>query len=53
MKSIFEIAITLTLVAAAAGNLPKIIKQVRVAQLHLLIETKSSSWGKPWTPPSR
>jgi hypothetical protein len=53
MKTLAEIAITITLLAAAAGNLPQIIKQVRIAQLHLLMETRSSNWGTPWTPPSR
>lgn len=53
MKVLAEIAIALTLLAATAGNLPTIIKKVRIAQLHLLMETRSSNWGTPWTPPSR
>lgn len=53
MKSLIEIAITVLLLAAVAGNLPKIIMEVRIAQLHLLMETRSSDWGRPWTPPSR
>ncbi len=53
MKALAEIAITLTILAAAAGNLPWIIKQAQIAQLHILVETKSSNWGTPWTPPSR
>lgn len=53
MKTLFELAITITIIAATAGNLPKIIKHVRIAQFHLLMETRSSNWGKPWTPPSR
>ncbi len=53
MKSLIQIAITITMLAAAAGNLPKIIKQVRIAQIHLLMESRSSNWGRPWTPPSR
>lgn len=51
MKLIIELAITLSLVAVTAGNLPKIIKQVRMAQIYLVMESKSSSWGRPWTPP--
>lgn len=50
MKTLIEIAITLTLMAATTGNLPKIIKQIRLAQLHLLMESRSSNWGRPWTP---
>lgn len=53
MKTLAEIAITLTVLAATAGNLPAIVRKVRVAQLHLLMETRSSNWGKAWTPPSR
>ena len=53
MKTLFELAITITILAVTAGNLPKIIEQVRTAQLHLLLETRSSNWGRPWTPPSR
>lgn len=53
MKTLIELAFTLTILAAAAGNLPKIIKQVRVAQIHLLMESRSSNWGRPWTPHSR
>jgi len=53
MKILTEIAITVTLLATAAGNLPTIIQKVRIAQIHLLMETRSSNWGRPWTPPSR
>ncbi len=53
MKSLIQIAITVVLLAAAAENLPRNIKEVRMAQLHLLMETRSSNWGRPWTPPSR
>ena len=53
MKLFIEAAVTLSLLAAAAGNLPKIIKGVKLSQLYLVLESKSSSWGRPWTPPSR
>lgn len=53
MKALFELAILTTILAATAGNLSKIIKEVRIAQLHLLMETRSSNWGRPWTPESR
>ncbi len=53
MKSLIQIAITITMLAVTAGNLPKIIKQVRIAQIHLLMESRSSNWGRPWTPPRR
>ncbi len=53
MKSLIQIVITITMLAVTSGNLPKIIKQVRIAKIHLLMESRSSNWGRPWTPPSR
>ncbi len=53
MKRLIEIAVAITVLAATAGNLPAIIKKVKIAQLHILMDAKSSNWGKPWTPPSR
>ncbi len=53
MKSLILIVITITMLPVTSGNLPKIIKQVRIAQIHLLMESRSSNWGRPWTPPSR
>lgn len=53
MKAIFEIAMAVTLTAATAGNLPWVLKQVRSAKLHLILESRTSNWGRAWTPPSR
>lgn len=53
MKAIFEIALSVTLMAAAAGNLPWVLKQVRSAKLQLILDSRTSNWGRAWTPPSR
>ena len=33
--------------AASTGHLPRLIHQVRVAQVHLIQDTKASNWGMP------
>lgn len=46
MNSLIKIAVTLAFIAASAGQLPKIIKEVRIAQLKLLKESQASKWPK-------
>lgn len=53
MKSLITISATLALFAVASGNLPKILLQVRKAQLRLIQESKPSKWPKAMTLPSR
>lgn len=50
MKSIVELGLAIVLMAYAAGNLPKIVRNAKKAQLLLLKESSSSNWGRPWTP---
>ena len=50
MKSIIVIASTLALFAAGTGQLPKVVHQLRIAQLLLLKEMQTKNWGSPWTP---
>ena len=45
IEKIIEIAVALTLIASATGKLPKVIRQVQLAQVKLLQESKTSSWG--------
>jgi len=40
-----QMAVTLAILAVATGNLPRILKEVRKAQLVLLEESKASRWG--------
>jgi hypothetical protein len=53
MKSLIAIAVTLAFAAVASGNLPKILKQVRIAQLQLIKESQASKWPKAMTLPSK
>lgn len=45
IDKIIEIAVALALVASATGQLPKVIRQVQLAEVKLLQESKTSSWG--------
>ncbi len=53
MKSLIAIAVTLAFTAVATGNLPKILKQVRIAQLQLIKDSQASKWPKAMTLPNR
>jgi len=50
MNNLIKIAVTLAFIAASTGQLPKIIKEVRIAQLKLLKESQASKWPKVWVP---
>ena len=45
IDKIIEAAVALTLLASATGQLPRIIRQVQMAQFKLLEESKTSTWG--------
>ena len=47
IDKIIEIAVSLTLIAAAIGNLRKVTVAVQRAQWQLLEESKASKWGNP------
>jgi len=53
MKSLISIAVTLAFAAVATGNLPKILFEVRKAQIQLIKESQASKWPKAMTLPSR
>jgi hypothetical protein len=46
IDKIIEIAVALALVASATGQLPKVIRRVQLAEVKLLQESNTSSWGK-------
>jgi hypothetical protein len=50
-NKLIEAVVVFVLVAAAAGQLPRLIKTVRVAQFQVLKESKSSGWGRPFLLP--
>lgn len=52
-KAIETVAI-FTILAASTGQLPRLIKEVQVAQIRLLKLSQSSSWGQaPLLPNSK
>lgn len=53
MSKLISIATTLAFLAVASGNLPWILKQVRRAQIQLIMDSQASKWPKAWVPASR
>lgn len=47
IEKLIPVAVGLAIMAAASGQLPKVILELRIAQLRLLKEAQSSNWGKP------
>ena len=46
IEKIIEAAIAVTLFLSATGQLPKVVRQIQIAQVKLLQESNTSSWGK-------
>lgn len=46
MSNLIKIAVTLAFIATSTGQLPRIIKEVRIAQLKLLKESQASQEPK-------
>lgn len=51
LDKLIQIAVILALAAASTGQLPRILREVRVAQLHLIKDSQASKWGKPFMLP--
>ncbi len=51
LSKLIEAALIVVLAAAAAGQLPKLVQTIRVAQLQLLKDSQSSKWGRALLPP--
>jgi hypothetical protein len=51
MNSLIKISVVLAFTAVASGNLPKILYQVRKAQLQLIKDSQASKWRKAITLP--
>jgi hypothetical protein len=49
INKIIEMAVALTLIAAATGKLPKVIREVQMAQIRLLDQSQTKTWGKLMT----
>ena len=53
MDKLIAIAVTLAVITVSTGNLPKVLHQVRLAQLHLIKESQASNWGQAMLLPNR
>jgi hypothetical protein len=53
LSKLIEAALVVVLMATAAGQLPRLIQKVRVAQLQILKDSQSSKWGRPMLLPIR
>lgn len=53
ITKLIPIATVLAMAAAATGNLPHIIFQLKLAQLQLIKDSQASKWGKPPQLPGR
>lgn len=47
LEKLIQIVAAFVVIAASTGQLPRLIHEVRVAQTHLIQETKASRWGMP------
>ena len=52
-SKLIEAVVIFVFVTAAAGQLPRLIKTLRIAQIRVLSESHTSNWGKPYLPPSK
>jgi len=46
LNKLVEAALFVVLLAAAAGQLPRLNQAIRVAQIQLLKDSQSSKWGR-------
>ena len=46
MDKLIAIAVTLAIFAVSTGQVPKILYQVQVAQIHLIKESQASKWPR-------
>ena len=52
MDKLIANAATLAVLTVASGQLPKVLHKLHVAQLHLIKDSQSSSWGRAMLLPS-
>lgn len=46
IRKLTEAALAVALAAATLGQLPRLVKEVRIAQLELLRDSQASKWGR-------
>jgi hypothetical protein len=53
IQKLISIASTLAVITVFTGQLPRVLKAVRIAQLELIRDSQASKWGKPMMLPTR
>jgi hypothetical protein len=53
VKQLIQVGALLAVLAVSSGRLPQILHAIRVAQLQLIKESQTSSWGRAMLLPSR
>jgi hypothetical protein len=48
LEKLIQTVAIIVVLAASTGQLPKMIREVRMAQAQLIQETKASGWGMPY-----
>lgn len=46
IEKLAQAAVTAVMIAAATGQLPKLVREVQVAQFKLCKDSQSSKWGR-------
>lgn len=53
LSKLISIAVTMAFLAASTGQLPRMLKAVRIAQAKLILDSQASKWPRAMTLPSR
>lgn len=48
---LIQASVTMAIAAALTGQLPRVIREVHIAQLKLMKDSQASKWGMPMLPP--
>lgn len=53
MDKLIAVAVTLAVLTVSTGQLPKVLRQLRVAQLQLIKDSQASKWGQAMLLPTK
>lgn len=53
MNNLIKICVPLAILTVSTGQLPRVLKTIRIAQLKLIKESQASKWSRAMTLPSR
>ncbi|MDO9182318.1 MAG: hypothetical protein Q7U04_07905 [Bacteriovorax sp.] len=53
IDKLISISAILAVLTVSSGQLPRVLKTLRIAQLQLIKESQASKWGTPLLLPSR